>query len=99
MDLCEGGELYQYLRKRGKGLPIAEGRRIFEQVVRGVQHLHSQNIAHRDLKLSNLLLTADLQVQCDFTLEIFDSLLAKSSCQMLRQSAPDCNVTSSPNHR
>eukprot|EP00961_Rhodomonas_salina_P148416 1997774-Rhodomonas_salina.4 len=69
MDLCEGGELYQYLRKRGKGLPVAEGRRMFEQVVCGVQHLHSQNIAHRDLKLSNLLLTSDLQVRCPFSVQ------------------------------
>lgn len=42
---------------------------MFEQVVCGVQHLHSQNIAHRDLKLSNLLLTSDLQVRCPFSVQ------------------------------
>lgn len=29
------------------------------QVIRGVEYLHARNIAHRDLKLENLLLSVD----------------------------------------
>lgn len=32
------------------------------QVVEGIKYLHSYNILHRDLSLSNLLLTKDMQV-------------------------------------
>lgn len=32
------------------------------QVVEGIRYLHSHNILHRDLSLSNLLLTRDMQV-------------------------------------
>ncbi|KRT81155.1 protein kinase [Oryctes borbonicus] len=39
------------------------------QVVEGVQYLHSHNILHRDMSLSNLLLTKDMQVKiADFGL-------------------------------
>ena len=37
-----------------------------EQVLEGVQHLHAQHIAHRDIKLANLLLTSRGQV-IDYT--------------------------------
>ena len=42
MDLCEGGELYHYLRARGRGLPEPEAAALFRQVLLGVQHLHAQ---------------------------------------------------------
>jgi tRNA A-37 threonylcarbamoyl transferase component Bud32 len=71
MDLCEGGELYHYIRARGGGLPEAEARRLFTQVLAGLQYLHAHHIVHRDLKLSNLLLTSDLHVKIsDFGLSV-----------------------------
>ena len=71
MDLCEGGELYHYIRSRGGGLPEAEARRLFTQVLAGLRYLHAHHIAHRDLKLSNLLLTSDLHVKIsDFGLSV-----------------------------
>ena len=71
MDLCEGGELYHYIRNRGGGLAEEEAKRMFAQVVAGLQYLHAHHIAHRDLKLSNLLLTSDLRVKIsDFGLSV-----------------------------
>lgn len=35
---------------------------IMRQVVEGMKYLHSHNIIHRDISLSNLLLTRDMQV-------------------------------------
>lgn len=39
-----------------------EASSIMRQIVEGVQYLHSHNILHRDMSLSNLLLTKDMQV-------------------------------------
>lgn len=36
--------------------------RIIRQVVQGLLYLHSHQILHRDMSLSNLLLTRDMQV-------------------------------------
>lgn len=35
---------------------------IMKQVVEGIKYLHFHNILHRDISLSNLLLTKDMQV-------------------------------------
>jgi serine/threonine protein kinase len=71
MELCEQGELFKYIQKRRKPLSEAEARGVLTQVVRGLQHLHLQGIIHRDLKLSNLLLTDNLDVRIgDFGLAV-----------------------------
>jgi polo-like kinase 4 len=59
MELAAGGELYQRIR-RGPKLKDSEIRRIFGTIVEGVSYLHSHGIIHRDLKLSNILLSRDL---------------------------------------
>jgi serine/threonine protein kinase len=44
---------------------------LFTQVLAGLRYLHAHHIAHRDLKLSNLLLTSDLHVKIsDFGLSV-----------------------------
>lgn len=42
-----------------KGFTAAEIKSIMYQLIRGVEYLHRSFIIHRDLKLSNLLLTDD----------------------------------------
>jgi serine/threonine protein kinase len=68
MELCRHGELYRYLQRRRQAsdppgslgrLSEAEARGVMMQVVNGLMYLHGLGIIHRDLKLSNLLLSKD----------------------------------------
>ncbi|KAK4194092.1 kinase-like domain-containing protein [Triangularia verruculosa] len=61
MEFCSEGDLYG-LVKEGylKGEDKEKDRLcLFKQLARGVHYLHSNGIAHRDIKLENLLITSD----------------------------------------
>lgn len=58
MELAKGGELGDLLEKTGP-MPEQKAKHIFKQVVGAIQHLHSRNILHRDLKSDNILLCTD----------------------------------------
>ena len=55
LELCEGGELFSLVEERG-AIPEHEVRPLFVGVLAGLRHLHAQGIAHRDLKLENIML-------------------------------------------
>ena len=55
MELCGGGDILNYVRKRKKlSEPVAK--QILKQVVEGLYYCHKNKIVHRDIKLDNLLL-------------------------------------------
>lgn len=58
MELCSGGNLYKLLKKRGK-MSESEAVAVIRQLLQALEYLHSNNIIHRDLKLSNILLVTD----------------------------------------
>lgn len=69
LELCHNGELLQYLKRSGNKLSEIEARYIIRQVVEGLLYLHKHNIVHRDMTLTNLLLTKDMRVKiADFGL-------------------------------
>merc|ERR1711862_139053 len=55
MDLMLGGELFDYVVKRG-ALSEYEASNIMAKVTSALVYMHSKNIIHRDLKPENLLL-------------------------------------------
>lgn len=55
-EYAAGGELYRYLRKKGK-LPMREVNFYAAEVVSALAFLHSRRVVYRDLKPENLLLT------------------------------------------
>lgn len=66
MELCSGGDLLNYVRKRRK-LKEDIAKYIFKQIVEGLYYCHAKRIVHRDIKLDNLLLDEDGSVKlCDF---------------------------------
>jgi len=62
MQLAERGELLHYVTNKGK-LCERQCRRLFRQLVSGVHYMHSKGYVHRDLKLENILLTANKEVK------------------------------------
>jgi 5'-AMP-activated protein kinase catalytic alpha subunit len=55
MELVEGGELFDVVAEKGR-LSEDETRKYFQQLIVAVRYCHLNKIAHRDLKLENLLL-------------------------------------------
>ncbi|XP_047370317.1 serine/threonine-protein kinase PLK4 [Vespa velutina] len=70
LELCHNGELQRYLKMQESNvLSEQEAGNIIAQVVQGLLFLHSHLILHRDISLSNLLLTKNMQVKiADFGL-------------------------------
>ncbi|KAG1695368.1 hypothetical protein DVH05_020406 [Phytophthora capsici] len=58
MEHCDGGDLWQKLeRQPHQRFPEAQALQLFAQIANGVQVLHVNAIAHRDLSLENVLLS------------------------------------------
>ncbi|GAB0133189.1 hypothetical protein EsDP_00001602 [Epichloe bromicola] len=65
MEYCSEGDLFSLVQK---GFLKGEDKKkdrlcLFKQLVQGVNYLHANGIAHRDVKLENLLLTKDSKLK------------------------------------
>ncbi|XP_053672212.1 serine/threonine-protein kinase grp [Anopheles nili] len=55
LEYAAGGELFDRIEP-DVGMPLPEAQRYFNQLLAGVDYLHTRGVAHRDLKPENLLL-------------------------------------------
>jgi len=56
MELCQGGDILSYVRKRRK-LKEDNARYLFKQLISGLKYIHTEKfVVHRDIKLDNILL-------------------------------------------
>ncbi|KAL2017602.1 hypothetical protein VTK56DRAFT_1922 [Thermocarpiscus australiensis] len=78
MEYCEDGDLYTLVNKKYlKGDDREKDRLcLFKQLVTGIHYLHSNGIAHRDIKLENLLITKECRLKItDFGVsEVFSGI-------------------------
>ncbi|KAI8867933.1 Pkinase-domain-containing protein [Ramicandelaber brevisporus] len=64
MEYCAAGDLFDVIQSpHGNMLTPLLAESILVQLLAGIQHMHRCGIAHRDLKLDNICLTADYTVK------------------------------------
>ncbi|MEZ4490885.1 MAG: serine/threonine-protein kinase [Cyanobacteriota/Melainabacteria group bacterium] len=80
MEYVEGESLQERIAQSGS-IEAEEFLRVFEQVVRALKYIHNQNIIHRDIKTSNIMLQ-----QIDSEAETFAKLLDFGIAKVLADS-------------
>lgn len=63
MDYLEGETLDKFCNDTGKTLSLQKITHLIEEILLGVQYVHSQNMLHRDIKPANLILTKEGQLK------------------------------------
>lgn len=90
LEYCENGDLYSYCTN--KRLSVDEIEKLFKQLIDGLEYLHQKGIAHKDIKLENLLLDSECNLKIsDFSnSELFKVVLGSENklCYGLKGSPP-----------
>lgn len=97
MELCSGDHLGNLLaRQQKKFLDEEWTKRLFRQLVSAVAHIHSRGIAHRDIKLQNILLdhandkTSQVKlIDFGYGARFVNSLPMKTKCGTPYTTAPE----------
>ena len=91
MEYCEGKDFMDYILSKNY-LPESEALKYFQQLINALFYLHSQNIAHRDIKIDNILLDHNKNLKLiDFGLstKYQDNKLLDQPCGTIVYSAPE----------
>ncbi|KAF2905339.1 hypothetical protein ILUMI_00841 [Ignelater luminosus] len=95
MRYADNGDLLDFIKRNGV-VPEQQSKLWFRQMATGLQYLHNKNIAHRDLKCENILLSRRFNVKlADFGFARFcvDSegrrVLSQTYCGSAAYAAPE----------
>ncbi|XP_058818649.1 testis-specific serine/threonine-protein kinase 1-like [Topomyia yanbarensis] len=95
MRLAERGDLLSYIRRHG-ALAEDQSRFWFYQMVDAIQYLHQMDIAHRDLKCENILISKNMNIKLsDFGFarncidETSNAIFSKTFCGSAAYAAPE----------
>ena len=91
MEYCEGKDIMDYILSKNF-LPESLALKYFQQLINALFYLHSQNIAHRDIKIDNILLDRNKNLKLiDFGLstKYSDDKLLDQPCGTIVYSAPE----------
>ena len=58
LELCDGGDLNEIVQD-ANGLDEADAKHFFYEIISALSYIHRLGIAHRDIKLENVLITRD----------------------------------------
>lgn len=93
MEFVSMQSLHSYLKtKPSRRIPEIDAKKIFKQIVMGLDYLHQNNIAHRDMKLENILLDANMNVKIidfGFSLETSPDKTLDTFCGTPSYMAPE----------
>ncbi|AAS51345.2 ACR119Wp [Eremothecium gossypii ATCC 10895] len=98
LQYASGGEFYKYIQKKRR-LKEPPACRLFAQLISGVHYIHYKGLAHRDLKLENLLLDEHenlIITDFGFVNEFHKNDLMRTSCGSPCYAAPELVVSSKP---
>ncbi|KAK0655225.1 kinase-like domain-containing protein [Cercophora newfieldiana] len=95
MEYCQEGDLFSlvskgYLKQCPPNDREKDRQCLFKQLVQGINYLHTNGIAHRDIKLENLLMTSDSK------LKITDFGVSEVFCGIhpgLREAGGQCGMS------
>ncbi|MBA0817954.1 hypothetical protein Gohar_021137, partial [Gossypium harknessii] len=99
-EYAESDELFDYIVLKRR-LHEDEARKLFQQIISGVEYCHKNMVVHRDLKPENLLLDSSYNVKiADFGLSnvMQKGHLLKTCCGSPNYAAPEAGVYTIPSH-
>jgi len=100
LQVATGGELFEYIVAKEK-LNEEEAKYFFKQILKGLDYAHMFQIAHRDLKLENILLDSNMTVKIidfGYSTFIFPGSKATRQCGSVAYASPEilCGVPYDP---
>ena len=92
VEMCDGGDLGHFVQAHS-GLSESQARHYFWRIMDAISYIHERGVAHRDIKLENILITsADEAKLTDFGLckiQTIDSPMMTTRCGTLAYVAPE----------